>query len=210
MTFRHVWVSLAALTFVAACSSDDTVVSLNVSATDRVPAVERLQVTFTQGSRKLVREFEPPSEESSPPEGEEPVTSIKNTFFERLTLPDDWQEGEAKLAIQAFQEGGEPFDPPLVDEATFTVLPNEVVAVFVDLDIPEEPPPMGGEGGAGGAGAGGAGASDAGGADAGGADAGGADAGGAGASTAAGAASGGAPGAGGGGADASGGVGGAG
>jgi hypothetical protein len=202
MTFRHVWVSLAALTFVAACSSDDTVVSLNVSATDRVPAVERLQVTFTQGSRKLVREFEPPSEESSPPEGEEPVTSIKNTFFKRLTLPEDWVEAEAKLVIQAFQEGGEPFDPPLVDEATFTVLPNEVVAVFVDLDIPEEPPPpMGGEGGAGGAGAGGAGTG----------DAGGADAGGAGASTAAGGASGGAPGAGaGGGDDASGGVGGAG
>jgi hypothetical protein len=200
MTFRHVWVSLAALTFVAACSSDDTVVSLNVSATDRVPAVERLQVTFTQGSRKLVREFEPPSEESNPPEGEEPVTSIKNRFFERITLPEDWEEAEAKLVVQAFQEGGEPFDPPLVDETTFTVLPNEVVAAYVDLDIPEEPPPMGGEGGAGGAGAGGAG----------GADAGGADAGAAGASTAAGGASGGAPGAGGGGDDASGGVGGAG
>src|SRR5687768_5980278 len=126
MTFRHVWVSLAALTFAAACSSDDTVVSVNVSATDRVPAVERLQVTFTQGSRKLVREFEPPSDESSPPEGEEPVTSIKNNFFERLTLPDDWEKAEAKLAVEAFQKGGAPFDPPLVDETTFTVHPNAV------------------------------------------------------------------------------------
>jgi uncharacterized membrane protein YgcG len=170
MTFRHVCVSLAALTFAAACSSDDTIVSLNVTATDRVPAVERLEVTFTQGSRKLVREFEPPSEKSSPPEGEEPVTSIKNSFFERLTLPDDWENAEATLAIEAFQEGGEPFSPPLVDETTFTVHPNAVVAVYVELDIPEEPPPpMSGEGGAGGegGGAGGADGSAAGGAGAG-------------------------------------------
>lgn len=157
MTFRHVWVSLAALTFVAACSSDDTIVTLNVTATDRVPAVQRLQVTFTQGSRKLVRDFEPPSEKSNPPEGEEPVTSIKNSFFKRLTLPDDWEEADAKLVVEAFQEGGEPFDPPLVDEATVRIHPNEVVAAYVALDIPEPPPP-GGEGGAGGAGAGGAGA----------------------------------------------------
>lgn len=194
MTFRHVWVSLAALTFVA-CSSDDTIVALNVTATDRVPAVERLQVTFTQGSRKLVREFEPPSEESSPPEGEEPVTSIKNSFFERLTLPDDWQEAEAKLVIEAFQEGGEPFEPALVDETTFTVHPNAVVAAYVRLDIPEEPP-MGGEGGAGGEGGEGAGAGGA------------ADSGDAGAS--AGGTSGGQPGAGSGGDEASGGVAGAG
>lgn len=162
MTFRHVCVSLAALTFAAACSSDDTIVTLNVTATDRVPAVERLEVTFTQGSRKLVREFEPPSETSSPPEGEEPVTSIKNSFFERLTLPDDWENAEATLAIEAFQEGGEPFSPPLVDETTFTVHPNAVVAAYVELDIPEEPPPMTGEGGAGGegGGVGGAGGAD--------------------------------------------------
>lgn len=181
MTFRHVWVSLAALTFVAACSSDDTIVSLNVSATDRVPAVESLKVTFTQGSRKLVRDFEPPTDESSPPEGEEPVVSIKNSFFERLTLPDDWEEADAKLMVEAFQVGGEPFDPPLVDETTVSILPNKAVAAYVELDIPEEPPPVseGGAGGAGGAGAGGDGNGAGGVGDTGGTNAGGAGAGGA-------------------------------
>jgi uncharacterized membrane protein YgcG len=173
MTFRHVWVSLAALTFVTACSSDDTIVSLNVSATDRVPAVERLQVTFTQGSRKLVLDFEPPTDESTPPEGEEPQISIKNSFFQRLTLPDDWEKANAKLVVEAFGEGGEPFDPPLVDETTVSVLPNEVVAAYVQLDIAEAPPPCG-EGGAGGAGGEGPGGANSGGADAGGTDAGGA------------------------------------
>ena len=171
MTFRHVWVSLAALTIAAACSSDDTIVTLNVTATDRVPAVERIQVTFTQGSRKVVRDFEPPSEKSNPPEGEEPVESIKNGFFKRLTLPDDWEEAKATVVVEAFDGNGDRFDPPLVDETTVTILPNEVVAAYVSLDIPEAPPPTG-EGGAGGAGAGGAGAGGADGEGAGGADAG--------------------------------------
>jgi uncharacterized membrane protein YgcG len=207
MTFRHVWVSLAALTFVPACSSDETIVTLNVTATDRVPAVERLQVTFTQGSRKLVRDFEPPSETSSPPEGEEPQTSIKNSFFKRLSLPDDWQEADAKVLVEAFDENGERFDPPLVDETTVGVLPNEVVAAYVQLDIPEEPPPTGGEGGAGGAG----GESSSAGGGAGGAGAaGGADAGQGGAEASAGAAGSAEPSAGAGGDAASGGVGGAG
>lgn len=204
MTFRHVWVSLAALSFVAACSSDDTIVALNVAATDRVPAVKQLQLTLTQGSHKLVRELTPPSEKSNPPEGEEPITSIKNSFFERITLPGDWDEADAKLVVELFNEDGERFDPPLVDETTVKIQPNAVVAAYVDFDIPEEPPP-GGEGGAGGAGAGGDGA---GGADAGGADAGGADAGGAGPSS--GGASGGEPSAGGAPIEETGGVGGAG
>ena len=160
MTFRHVWVSLAAVTLVAACSSDESIVSLNVSATDRVPEVEKLQVTFTQGSRKLVREFAPPNETPKPPEGEEPHTSIKNSFFQRLTLPDDWSESETKLSVEAFDADGNAFDPPLVDETTVKVLQNEAVVAYVNLDIPEEMPPTGGEGGAGGAGGEGAGGAD--------------------------------------------------
>jgi len=154
MTFRHVLVSLS-VACLAACSSSDTIVSLNVTATDRVPAVERIQVTFKQGSHSYVRNFAPPSEMSAAPD---PVASIKNGFFERIALPGDWDEASAKVSVEAFRTGGSAFDPPLVDETTVKLEPEGVVAAYVKLDIPEPPPVMMGAGGAGGDGAGGSGA----------------------------------------------------
>jgi hypothetical protein len=151
MTFRHVLVSLA-VTCLCACSSDDTIVSLNVTATDRVPAVEHLQVTVKQGSHTYAYAFAPPEETSAEPDS---VKSIKNSFFQRITLPGDWDESKATVSVEALQEGDAKFTPPLVDETQVTIRPNGVVAAFVKLDIPEEPPPMGGAGGDGGAGAGG-------------------------------------------------------
>jgi hypothetical protein len=151
MTFRHVLVSLA-VTCLCACSSDDTIVSLNVAATDRVPVVERLQVTIKQGPHTYAYEFAPPKDSSSEPES---VESIKNSFFQRITLPGDWDDSDALVSVEAFQKGGAEFAPPLVDETQITLRPNGVVAAYVKLDIPEEPPAMGGAGGEGGAGAGG-------------------------------------------------------
>ena len=152
MTFRHVLVSLA-VTCLCACSSDDTIVSLNVTATDRVPAVEHLQVTFKQGSHTYAYAFAPPEETSAEPDS---VKSIKNSFFQRITLPGDWDEANATVSVEALQEGDAKFAPPLVDETQVTIRPNGVVAAFVKLDIPEAPPPpMGGAGGEGGVGAGG-------------------------------------------------------
>lgn len=145
MTYRHVLVSFA-VTCLCACSSDDTIVSLNVTASDRVPVVERMQVTVKQGSHTFEYEFEPPTE--TPEDGD---PSVKNGFFERITLPGDWSESTAEITVEAFQKGGAAFAPALTDETKVTLRPEGAVAAFVELDIPEEPP-MGGAGGEGGAG----------------------------------------------------------
>jgi hypothetical protein len=145
MTFRHVLVSLS-IACLCACSSDDTIVSLNVNASDRVPAVEHLQVTFKQGSHSYAYEFAPPTDTSG-----DGVKSIKNGFFQRITLPGDWDEADAMVSVEAFQANGAAFTPPLVDETQITIVPEGTVAAYVKLDIPE-PPPMGAAGdGAGGA-----------------------------------------------------------
>lgn len=150
MTLRHVFVSLA-VACLCACSSDDTIVSLNVTATDRVPVVKTMKVTFKQGSRSFVYDFDPPNDISTGPEGK---SSIKNSFFERITLPDDWDEAETRVSVEAFTATGAEFDPPLVDDTKVKVEEHGVVAAYVELDIPEAPPPP--MGGAGGEGAGGA------------------------------------------------------
>jgi hypothetical protein len=153
MTFRRVVVSLAAVWALSACSSGDTIVALNVTATDAVPVVEQLHVTITQGSRRHVQKFAPPTET---PEGDDaPPPSIKNSFFERITLPEGWSEERTVIRVEAQQADGSPFDPPLSDETTVTLEPDGAVAAYIELDIPTEMPS--GEGGAGGAGAGGAG-----------------------------------------------------
>ena len=161
MTFRRVVVSLAAVWALSACSTGDTIVALNVTATDAVPVVEQLHVTITQGSRRHVQDFAPPTE--TPTGDDAPAPSIKNSFFERLTLPEGWAEEATLIRVEAQQADGSPLDPPLSDEATVTLQPDGVVAAYIQLDIPAEMP--GGEGGAGGAGAeGGAGGEVAGGA----------------------------------------------
>lgn len=148
MTIRHVIVSLAAVSGLAACSSGDTIVSLNVSATDAVPVVDELRVTITQGSREHVARFAPPRDM---PTGENaPPPSIKNTFFERIKLPDGWEEANATVEVEASDENGDPFMPALVDETSVTIQPEGVVVAYVQLDIPAAG--TGGTGGAGGAG----------------------------------------------------------
>src|SRR5687767_7329374 len=125
MTIRHVIVSLAAVSGLAACSSGDTIVSLNVSATDAVPVVDELRVTITQGSREHVTRFAPPQDT---PTGENPPPpSIKNTFFERITLPGDWDEADATVEVEASNENGAPFVPALTDETTVKIRPEGVV-----------------------------------------------------------------------------------
>ena len=148
MTFRRVVVSLAAVWALSACSNGDTVVSLNVTATDAVPVVEQLHVTITQGSRRYVKDFAPPIE--TPTGDDAPPPSIKNTFFERLTLPEGWEEEATLIRVEAQHADGSPLEPPLSDETTVTLEPEGVVAAYIQLDIPVEVPS--GEGGAGGAG----------------------------------------------------------
>lgn len=151
MTIRHAFVSLAAVIGLAACSDEDTIVSLNVTASDAVPVIDSLRVTFTQDSRKHVADFAPPTETPTAPEGQvAPPPSIKNSFFERITLPNGWSESLARVEVEALQSNGEPYSPSFFDTTTALIQPEGVVATYVDLDVPKEPPPT--DGGAGGAG----------------------------------------------------------
>jgi hypothetical protein len=149
MTLRHVIVSLATVSGLAACSSGDTIVSLNVSATDAVPVVDELRVTITQGSREHVTRFAPPTE--TPTGDDPPPPSIKNTFFHRITLPESFEDADATIEVEASDENGDPFVPVLGDETTAKIRPGGAVAAYVQLDIPA--PGTGGSGGAGGGGA---------------------------------------------------------
>jgi hypothetical protein len=147
MTFRHAIASLAAVSLLAACSNGETIVSLNVSASDAVPVVDRLHVTIDQGSRHYVKDFAPPTDM---PAGDA-APSIKNSFFQRLTLPDGWQEESATVHVEAQSATGAPFTPPLAADTTVTIVPEGVVAAFVSFDIKADNPDAG-AGGAGGAG----------------------------------------------------------
>ena len=148
MTFRRLAVSLVSVCALFACSDDDAVVALNVSAGAEVPVVDQHHVTITQGSHKLVYDFTPPVEAAK--EGGEPT--IQDSFFERITLPDDFDDEDALVQVEALHTGGAPFDPPLSDETTVRIEENGVVAAYVKLALPAVVTPEPGAGGAGGAG----------------------------------------------------------
>lgn len=155
MTFRHAFVSLVAVMGLAACSDDDTIVSLNVTATDAVPVIDTLRVTITQGSHQYVTDFAPPIETPTAPEGQQAAPpSIRNSFFQRITLPGEWSESEATVAVEALQASGAAYTPMFGDQTSAVIQPEGVVAAYVKLDVPPEPPPS--DGGAGGESAGGA------------------------------------------------------
>jgi hypothetical protein len=149
MTFRRFAVSLLSVCSLFACSDDDAVVALNVTAGADVPVVDQLHVTITQGSRKFVYDFKPPVQAAT----EETEASIQDTFFERITLPESFEDQNALIQVEARQSGGAPFDPPLTDETTVRIEENGVVAAYVKLELPmpEPEPEPSGEGGAGGA-----------------------------------------------------------
>src|ERR1043165_772127 len=102
MTLRHAFVSLVAVMTLAACSDDDTIVSLNVTASDAVPVIDNFRVTITQSSHQYVTDFAPPIETPTAPEGQQaPPPSIRNSFFQRITLPGEWSEADATVAVEA-------------------------------------------------------------------------------------------------------------
>jgi len=97
MPFRRLAVSLVCACSLFACSDDDTIVALNVTAGADVPVVDQLHVTITQGSRKFVYDFKPPIDEAT----EDAPASIKDVFFERITLPDDFVDEDAVIQVEA-------------------------------------------------------------------------------------------------------------
>jgi len=148
MTFRRLVVSLVSVCALLACSDDETIVSLNVTAGADVPVVDQLHVTITQGSRKFVHDFAPPVEPAMGDAG----PSIQNSFFERITLPDDFADGDASVKVEAQHTGGAAFVPPLMSETTVGIVEDGAVAAYVTLAFPTTPPDNGGEAGAGGEG----------------------------------------------------------
>jgi hypothetical protein len=132
MTFRRLAVSLVSVCVLLACSDDDAVVALNVTAADNVPVVDRLHVTITQGSRRLVHDFTPPVETGMAGAG----PSIKNGFFERITLPEDFDDADALVHVEALQAGAVPFEPALTSETTVPIEEDGAVAAYVTLAFP--------------------------------------------------------------------------
>lgn len=148
MTFRRFAVSLVSCALLA-CSNDDAIVALNVTAGADVPVVDQLHVTITQGSRKFVHDFKPPTEAGMGGTG----PSIQDSFFERITLPTSFNGDPALVHVEALRAGGAPFAPPLTDETTVPIQEHGVVAAYVKLEFPTaQPPPVTGEAGAGGEG----------------------------------------------------------
>lgn len=132
----------------AACSEDDTIVSVNVSSGDAVGNPSALTISITQpGRQPVVREIKPPTKTT------DAGTTIQPMFFERVQLPDDWSEERAMVQVDAKDTGGKVY---VTGKTTCPVVPQGVAAAFVDLGKMEKPD-AGAAGSAGNAGAGGAG-----------------------------------------------------
>ena len=153
MTFRRLVVSLVSVGALLGCSDEPAVVALNVTAGADVPVVDLLHVTITQGSRKFVYDFTPPIEAAKGDAG----PSIQNEFFERITLPESFEDEEARVVVDALQAGAVPFTPPLTSETRVLIEEHSAVAAYVTLAFPPAlpPPELGGDAGAGGEGGGG-------------------------------------------------------
>jgi hypothetical protein len=118
----------AALLALSGCSSDDTVVAVNFNFAMQVAGVTSLAVTITQaGETPLTATFTP---QTTPIDG---GTTIKAMYFERITLPASWGDGQAILHVDAKGEGGTVLAS---NEAVFDVRQNGVVAAYITLPKP--------------------------------------------------------------------------
>jgi len=120
---------LAATCALPACSTSDTIVALNVTATDAVGEVEHLSVTITQeGQDSFTEEFNPPSEVT------DGGMNIANSFYERIELPGGWDERNATVTVTALD--GDDAEVA-ADETVVEIQPQGAVAAYVMLG--EEP-----------------------------------------------------------------------
>jgi hypothetical protein len=128
---RRVRVSfLLAAAFLAAsgCSSDDTIVAVNFDFAMQIPGVTNLAVTITQpGQTPVTASFAP---QTLPIDG---GTKIKEMYFERITLPESWGDGQALLHVDAKGAGGTALAS---NETTFDVREHGVVAANITLPKP--------------------------------------------------------------------------
>jgi len=150
MTFRRFAVSLAAVCALLACADQAAIVALNVTADADVPVVAELHVAIMQGSHKFVYDFTPPIQAGDGDAG----PTIAHSFFERITLPLDFDDQDARIFVEALQAGAVPFTPPLTSETTVRIEADGAVAAYVTLSFPPPPPDPNGDAGAGGEGGG--------------------------------------------------------
>lgn len=137
----------------SACAEDETVVAVNINSTDEVGNPSALVITISQsGQAAVMKEIEPPTRT------QDSGVSIKPEFFERVSLPDDWERAKSEVKVEAKDGRG----VYLSAKTEVTVRPGGAVAAYVELgkkpDMPvtEDDAGTAGMGGAGGMGAAGA------------------------------------------------------
>lgn len=118
---------VAAFVVQSSCSSGDTILALNVSSADDVGLISELRITVTQRNNTPVRRtITPPLRDLEKDAGQ----AIQSAFFERIRLPNGWDEGQADITIEARS----PTQPPLEATGTAEIEPGETVAAFVELE----------------------------------------------------------------------------
>jgi hypothetical protein len=128
--------------FLGACSEDgDTVVAVNITATDDVGIVSVLNVSIVQGANTQTAMLTPPLEETEITVNDAAVmvTSIQNAqWFERITLSGSWKGDDAMVSVSAVDDTGMSF----TDEVTVEIVPGGAVAAFLELAVPPPPEEM--------------------------------------------------------------------
>jgi hypothetical protein len=121
-----------AVSLLCSCAADDTIVAVNVNATDQVGNPSAIVITITQaGQTPVNRELAPPTR---PIDG---GTAIRQMFFERVTLPESWESGPAKVRVEARNGASVSVTS---EEVEIEIRDEGAVAAYVDLG--EEPEPM--------------------------------------------------------------------
>src|SRR5256885_1418102 len=123
---------LMLLAFGAGCSSEDTVVALNVEFKTPLEGLSTLQVTIAQpGQAPNVSSITPPTDPT------DAGPKIKAKFFERITLPDGWQEEPATIQVDAKSASGSTLESQMT---TAGIVEHGAVAAFVTFGQPPPPP----------------------------------------------------------------------
>lgn len=114
-----------AASLLGACAND-TILSLNVSATEDVGAIREIAVQVEQpGRAPLSSTFVPPSQTL-----EDGGIVIASEFFERIELPERFDDGAAAVSIEARSAGAA---PALTASTPVDLRSGGAVAAFVSL-----------------------------------------------------------------------------
>jgi hypothetical protein len=120
------------------CSSDDTLVAVNVAIQRELDALATFSVTITEPDQTpLVRTITPPRE---PSDG---GTKLKTAFFERIVLPDSWNSAPATIHVEAQRADGSTL---ATADATADIHHQGAVVAYVTFPADAAPMPDAGTG----------------------------------------------------------------